>query len=57
MHVRPERIGFDIQEISDDLFSGSEANLSDIRKAMISSSSKYLDQYLQEAKIAARIRV
>ncbi|MGR7464436.1 ATP-binding protein [Klebsiella aerogenes] len=57
MHVRPERIGFDIQEISDDLFSGSEANLSDIRKAIINSSSKYLDQYLQEAKIAGRTRV
>lgn len=56
-HVRPERIGFDIQEISDDLFSGSEVNLSDIRKSILASSSHYLEQYLQEAKAAGRARV
>jgi len=37
-HVRPERIGFDIEEISDDLFTATDLSLSDIRTAVLESS-------------------
>lgn len=56
-HVRPERIGFDIEEMSDDLFSETELNLDEIRSAVIASSCKYLDGYLQENQKAGRERV
>jgi len=56
-HVRPERIGFDIEEMSDDLFSDTELNLDEIRKAVIVSSCRHLDGYLQENKKAGRDRV
>lgn len=56
-HVRPERIGFDIEEMSDDLFSETELNLDEIRKAVIASSCRHLDGYLQENKKAGRERV
>jgi hypothetical protein len=56
-HVRPERIGFDIEEMSDDLFSETELNLTEIRDAVIASSSKHLEAYLQESKKAGRQRV
>lgn len=56
-HVRPERIGFDIEEMSDDLFSETELNLTEIRDAVIASSSKHLEGYLQESKKAGRERV
>lgn len=55
--VRPERIGFDIQEINDGLFSDTELNLTDIRKAIIASSCKYLEEYLLESQKAGRERV
>ncbi len=57
LHVRPERIGFDIEEMSDDLFSETELNLTDIRNAVITSSSNYLVGYLQESQKAGRARV
>lgn len=56
-HVRPERIGFDIEEMTDDLFSETELSLNDIRNAVISSSSKHLEGYLQENQKAGRERV
>ncbi len=39
-HVRPERIGFDIEEISDDLFAATELSLTDIRTAVLESSKE-----------------
>lgn len=56
-HVRPERIGFDIEEISDDLFFETEISLNEIRNAIIATSCKYLENYLQENKKAGRERV
>lgn len=55
--VRPERIGFDIEEISDDLFSDSELSLHDIKSSIISASNKHLAGYLQENQRAGRERV
>ncbi|MFC5473267.1 ATP-binding protein [Paraherbaspirillum soli] len=56
-HVRPERIGFDIEEISDDLFSNTEISLADIRNAVLDSSKEFLSEYLQESRKAGRERV
>ncbi|MEZ7782653.1 ATP-binding protein [Cupriavidus gilardii] len=56
-HVRPERIGFDIEEIADDLFSATEATLGDIRNAVLAASYKQLETYLQESQRAGRERV
>lgn len=56
-HVRPERIGFDIEEISDDMFSETELSLADIRDAVLQSSMRFLASYLQESKAAGRQRV
>jgi len=56
-HVRPERIGFDIEDISDDLFSETELSLSEIRNAVITSSSVHLERYLIENRKAGRDRV
>ncbi len=56
-NVRPERIGFDIKEISDDLFSETELDLKDIRDAVIHSVSAHLEGYLQENRKAGRERV
>jgi len=56
-HVRPERIGFDIREIGDDLFSETELNLKDIRTAVLNSVSTHLSDYLQENRKAGRERV
>lgn len=57
LHVRPERIGFDIEEMSDDLFSETELCLTDIRNAVITSSCKHLEGYLMESQKAGRERV
>lgn len=57
LHVRPERIGFDIEEMSDDLFSKTELNLNEIRNAVIGASCKHLDEYLLESQKAGRERV
>lgn len=56
-HVRPERIGFDIDEISDDLFAATELSLADIRTAVLESSKEFLAKYLQEIRAAGRERV
>lgn len=56
-HVRPERIGFDIEEINDDLFSETELNLGDIKNSIISASNRHLEGYLQENQKAGRERV
>lgn len=56
-HVRPERIGFDIEEMSDDLFSDLQLNLTEIRKAVLASSGQYLDGYLEENRKAGQERV
>lgn len=57
LKVRPERIGFDIEEMSNDLFSDAELNLADIRNAVIDSSRRYLERYLMESQKAGRERV
>lgn len=56
-HVRPERIGFDIEEVSDDLFAATELSLTDIRTAALESSKEFLAKYLQESRAAGRERV
>lgn len=56
-HVRPERFGFDIKELSDSLFSETDLSLKDIRDAVIGSAGKYLEGYLKESKKAGRERV
>lgn len=56
-HVRPERIGFDIEEISDDLFAATDLSLTDIRTAVLESSKDFLATYLQESRAAGRERV
>ena len=56
-HVRPERFGFDIEEISDDLFAATELSLTDIRTAVLESSKNFLVEYLQESCAAGRERV
>lgn len=56
-HVRPERFGFDINEISEDLFSQSDLSLKDIRDAVSSSVAEHLKDHLAENKKAGRERV
>ncbi|MEO8053013.1 MAG: ATP-binding protein [Acidobacteriota bacterium] len=56
-HVRPERFGFDIKEMSDDLFADAELSLSEIRSAVIGRVAFYLDGYLQEKRKASRDRI
>ena len=56
-HVRPERIGFDIEAMSDSLFSETELSLAEIRNEVIAASRKHLDAYLQESQRAGRERV
>lgn len=56
-HVRPERIGFDIEEMSDDMFSATELSLNDIRTAVIESSNRHLESYLKESQKVGRERV
>jgi hypothetical protein len=55
--VRPERIGFDIQEMTDGLFSSSEVGLSEIRDAVTASAARHLDEYLQKNKQEGRERI
>ena len=56
-NVRPERIGFDIEESTSDIFTFMSVSLSDIRDVVLSSSSSYLEKYLEESKQAGRERV
>jgi hypothetical protein len=57
LNVRPERIGFDIDEISDDMFSSTELSMTDIRDAALDSAAQFLVTYLQASKAAGRERV
>jgi hypothetical protein len=56
-HVRPERIGFDIAEISDDLFATTDLSVTDIRNGVLESAKAFLGKYLQESQAAGRERV
>lgn len=56
-NVRPERIGFDIEEAAGELFSSISVSLGDIRNAVLASSGSYLEKYLEENKKAGRERV
>jgi hypothetical protein len=56
-NVRPQRIGFDIKEISDVLFSETELSLGDIRGAVLQNISSYLGGYLKGNIEAGRERV
>jgi len=56
-NVRPERIGFDIEEAAGELFASISVSLSDIRSAVLASSGSYLEKYLEENKRAGKDRV
>jgi len=56
-HVRPERIGFDIEEISDDMFARTEVSFTDIREGALQSAKDFLAPYLQENLAAGKERV
>lgn len=56
-HVRPERIGFDIEEISDDLFSETELNLTEIRRGVLKSASHQLSAQLVQSQALSRERI
>lgn len=55
--VRPERIGFDIPETTEELFSQDVPAMSEIESAVIEAATKYLGGYLEELKTAGRNRV
>ena len=55
--VRPERIGFDLDETADDLFSETDISREDIRDAVINAAKEFLSEYLQESLKAGRERV
>lgn len=56
-NVRAQRIGFDIKEMSDELFSDMDLSLGDIRTAVIQNIGEYLGGYLKENLKAAKERV
>ncbi|MFG6892109.1 ATP-binding protein [Burkholderia pseudomallei] len=56
-HVRPERIGFDLDEAGDDLFSETDISREDIRDAVINTAREFLSEYLQESLKAGKERV
>lgn len=56
-NVRSERIGFDIEEINDDMFERTELSMTDIRDAALKSAAQFLAPYLQANKAAGRERV
>ena len=56
-NVRPERIGFDIEESNDDMFSRTELSMTDIRDAALDSAAQFLAPYLLASKAAGRERV
>lgn len=56
-HVRPERFGFDIKEMRDDLFSQTDINLDDIKEAVLNTVRAHLDQHLRENQTAVRERL
>lgn len=56
-HVRPERIGFDLEAISHDLFSATELGIDDIRDAVVTRASQHLRDHLETNAKASRDRV
>ncbi|ALS59789.1 hypothetical protein AT302_08505 [Pandoraea norimbergensis] len=56
-HVRPERIGFDIPESSDDLFGSASPGRADIREALLAAAADYLAPWLTQTRQASRDRV
>jgi hypothetical protein len=56
-NVRAQRIGFDIKEMSDELFADTDISLGDIRAAVLKNIGEFLDGYLKENLEAARERV
>lgn len=56
-NVRAQRIGFDIKEMSDELFADTDIGLADIRIAVLKNIGEYLSGYLKENLEAARERV
>ncbi|XBS68921.1 ATP-binding protein [Acerihabitans sp. KWT182] len=57
IHARPERVEFDIQEFTDDLFSETEITMYDIRNAIITHAVRYLNEYLKVSQAAGRARI
>jgi hypothetical protein len=55
--ARPERFGFDINELNEGLFSETELSLHDIRQGVETSIAEHLKGYLDEKKKAGRDRV
>lgn len=55
--VRPERIGFDIIEMSNDLFSESDLDLNEIRAAVVEASAKNLRIHLETNEKSSKDRV
>jgi hypothetical protein len=55
--VRPERIGFDINEDIDGLFEESEISFKDIRMNIIVKITEYLNEYLLENKEKGKKRL
>ncbi|MHB8432259.1 MAG: ATP-binding protein [Candidatus Tyrphobacter sp.] len=56
-NVRPERIGFDIPQTNNELFSQTGPSMTDIDNAVMESVVGYLDEYLQDLKNAGRTRI
>jgi hypothetical protein len=56
-NVRPERIGFDIGQTADDLFSGNEPSFPEIRAAVALASARHLESFLASGKMASHERV
>jgi hypothetical protein len=55
--VRPERIGFDIPETEEELFSQDVPAMSEIETGIIDAATRYLNKYLQDLRNAGRKRV
>ena len=56
-HVRSERTGFDIPDISDDSLFENEPGFSEMRTAVIGAAERYLGDLLGSAREAGRERV
>ncbi len=56
-NVRAQRIGFDIKEMSDELFADTDIGLGDIRATVLKNIGEFLNGYLKENLEAARERV
>lgn len=56
-HVRAERTGFDIAQTNDELFSQVGPPMADIEANVMDSIKRFLDEYLQDVKKAARDRI